>query len=172
MAISTRGLQTTERHRLAQLRLSRTLIRQAIALWRGSFVPDRARDSFLNLIPAYVGLVRQHRQASAQLAAQYYQDFRRAELKALRDEDDTDRITIIDRSEIDPDHVARSLSFSGPTSYIRARRAGHSHVKAELIAMNNAAADFMRLALHGGRETILETLLADPRAERCARATY
>lgn len=179
MAISDRGRRLTARHRLAQLRLSRELIKQVLLIWRSSVSsdPSRVRESFINTLPAFVALTRRYRQDSVRLAVEYYQDFGSAELDALDDDDDWDddddvrRAVLTDKSEIDNDHVARSINATGPGAYARSRRAGHPPSKADTIAMNSVAADMMRITQNGGREAIAALVEADPKAVGWARIT-
>jgi hypothetical protein len=163
MAATAAASRLTEAHRLAQIRLGVTTVQQMLAAWPLLDVDDLDGTS-----PRWVAINRaligaQHRQ-SVTLAADYLRTFRALELGSI------ERITPV-LGTLDPVAVTTSLIVTGPVRVKNAAAKGLDLAAAMERAAASSAAAGMRHALAGGRDTIDETVKADPKAIGWARVT-
>lgn len=164
MAATSAGRQLTEAHRLAQARLGAATAAQVASLW--PLLDLGALDAtFDRWLAAVVPVVRGARQASAQLAATYYQTFRGIEAGL------TDPFTATVAGDLDLDRLTAGLLVTGPGSIKAAMTRGDRLVEAARTARAASSAVGQYHTLTGGRDTIAGTVAADRRALGWARTT-
>lgn len=152
----------TEAHRLAQLALGQQTVTQMLSLWPlldpkdlvGSFEPW-ASVSYSVVNTSYI--------QSTELATAYYLTAREA-------------AGIVDGFSVVPgtlsrEQVYRSLFVTGPGRVLSGFSRGESWYDITDRAASSSAGAAMRLALNGGRETLLNSVIRDPRATGWSRVT-
>lgn len=155
----------TEAHRLAQSRLGALTVRQMLAAW-ALLEADDLDGTVERWLRVAIPIVRLQRSDSAALAGSYTRLFRRLELGA--GVDDTPPVLA---DEIAADQVAASLTSTGPITVKANIGRGREVDRAMEIGQAAAAAAAMRLALNGGRETVLNTARSDTRSVGWMRVT-
>lgn len=156
MAASLATRRLTEAHRLAQTRLGVATVAQLRRAWR-ILNPDDVDGTFDLWLAAAAPIVASQHEGSATLAARYLETFKRMSLG--------DAATIRPAPvELDRSALATSLLVTGPLSIKRAMTHGVPVARALKTAEAASSAAGMRHALDGGRQTIMATLRADPRA--------
>lgn len=161
MARTETGAALTERHRLGQVKLRALALRQYMILWplwRGD------AKSFQTLIEATVPLVRVHHSLSSSLSAAYYERFRAAEGVS-----GTPSARLAD--PVDVGKLGGTLFVTGQRMTGQALAAGQSPETAMETALVRTSGTVTRLALAGGRDTILRSVEADKEAQGWARVT-
>ena len=154
----------TESHRLAQVRLGAQTVRLLVAAF-GLLDPSALDDTADRWLRIAVPIVQAQRRISTDLAVQYLTAFRASALgleagfsPVLADEGDVSKI-------------ATSLLVTGPVRIKSAMRRGTPLDRAVDIANASQAAAGMRHALDAGRETLVETMKADPAVGGWQRVT-
>lgn len=157
------GRQLTESHRLAQARIGAETVRQLLGAW--TVIDPRRLDA---TVTAWLGiavpLVEAQRSKSVGVAANYLRTFRALELGTLNG-----FAPVL--GQADPTTVATSLTVVGVASLKAATAKGKALDVAARTAQARTAAAGMRQALTGGRDTIVQTVAADPQARGWARVT-
>lgn len=164
MAATPEGAQLTEAHRLAQLRIGQqTSVRMLSA--RQLLDPADLDASFLDWLSVVTPIVETGNTASATLAANYLSVFRALELGIP-----AGRFTPAVVEGVDERQLRISMLVNGPISMKNALQRGVPLSTAAANAAANSAGAAMRLALNGGRDTVLATVAEDRRALGWARA--
>lgn len=158
---TTAGNQLTEQHRQQQIRLAAGTSRQLMQLWP---IWDGTRQTFDMFTAATVMLTQGRRRDSAGLAAGYYRAYRVAE--GLTGDAP---IRLADR--VEPERVITSLNVVARRSVQKSIQSGLPPQAARQIALGRTQGAVTRHVMNGGRETILQTLNADPAGQRWQRVT-
>lgn len=153
----------TATHRQAQLALRAGVLRDLQKLWPAMDWTDLDR-TFPLWATAIGALVTKNRHTSASLAAAYYRAFRFAA-------GITDTAPIILAQPVDPTKLAISLQVTALAGAKAAAARGVTREVAMANAFVRSSGAVTRLVLEGGRETIRETVAADPRARGWERVT-
>lgn len=155
---SRAGAHLTETHRLTQIRIGALTARQMTLLW-----PLLDLEHLDRTFPAWAAavqnLVTVQRRLSAATAAAYYTAFRRTQLPAIPEFVPP----VVD--SIDRRAVARSMLVTGPISIKQAMNRGVTIATADTVANARSAGAAMRQTLNAGRETILNAVNTDTRAQ-------
>lgn len=162
MAATAVGAQLTELQRTAQLRLAAQTVAQLRSAW-GLLDPADLDATFQQWLRVAVPVVQANRAASSRLAAAYLAAFRRAEIGTVAD------LKVVFAAPVDVKAVTTSLLVTGPWSVKTAMTRGVQLARAADVAQARTAAAGMRHALDGGRDTLLDTVAADPKALGWAR---
>lgn len=165
MATTFAGRRLTEAHRLAQLNLGADTANRLLATW-AILDPedlDAAVDQWLLVV---IPLIQARREDSARMAEIYLRAFRTAELGDL-----DDGFGPVIAGPADPALLATSLTVTGPIRLKGSMARGEGLDRALDLAKAATAAAALRHVLNGGRETVLATVSADPRAQGWARVT-
>lgn len=162
MAATLQASRLTEAHRLAQARLGAVTVARMRTIWR-LLNPDALDATFPDWLAAAYPIVQAQRSTSARLAANYLTAFKTLELGTAA------RIAPVLSETADRQSVATSLLVTGPISVKRAMERGVQLARALPVAEAASSAAAMRHALDGGRQTILQTLRADPDARGWVR---
>lgn len=164
MASTRRAAQLTEAHRLAQARLGVKTSAQLVDAW--SLIDPVDLDGTVERwMRTATQLVGAQRAESARLAAGYLDAFRRLELKKAK------ALDLVVAERLDAQQALTSLTVTGPVRVKAATARGVALDVASDLGMVGSAQAGMRLALDGGRSTIVDTLRGDPQAHGWARAT-
>lgn len=164
MAGTAQAARLTEAHRLAQQQLGIQTVRQMAASWR--LVDPANLDATVEAwLRAAVPMIRSQKAASARLAALYLRTYRTLELGAARP------IVPALADSLDARQALTSLHVTGPVKVKQAMARGVPLAQAAALGRDGAARAAMRLALDGGRSTIVDTVRADSQAHGWARAT-
>ncbi|GAA4527477.1 VG15 protein [Amycolatopsis samaneae] len=166
MATTPAGRAATTRHRLAQGRLASRAVAEVLDLWR-SLDPLRLTDQAW-MRPILATLAR-HREDSAELAADYYRTFRRAEVPAAPAF--TPRSAAAGTSAPWRDRAVTSLRVTGTRAVTRLLLGGLAPEVALDRAGPGVAAASSRHALAAGRAVVDTALRADPAARGWLRVT-
>lgn len=163
MAVSAAGTTLTARHRLAQLTLRQATLADLMRLWR-IFDPADLNGSWQALEPALTALIQARRPVSANIAANYLTDFRRAERVA-----GSARPSLA--STIGRDDLIPNLRTVGPVNALRMVQLGRPLDDIARVTFVNVEGEVTRQVLGGGRQTILDTVHRDPQARGYIRVT-
>lgn len=159
---SQEARRLTEAHRLAQARLGADTVRLLVAAFH-LLNPDRLDATFERWLATVAPLVQAQRLRSSRLAATYLNAFRTYELGS------TFPPVVADAA--DEEGLRTSMFVTGPVA-LRARLGRGMELRTALdLTVAGAAGAAMRWALNGGRETILNTINADPKAVGYERVT-
>ncbi|MEH3052503.1 MAG: hypothetical protein PGN13_16130 [Patulibacter minatonensis] len=145
----------TVQHRAAQLAVRAAAARdlaRVFPLWRG----DEA--SFRSFIEVAVPIVTLRHQTSGALAGAYYQQLRREERPGGK------RLEV-PQADLNVDALKVSLYTTGRNMTDRAIAAGLSPQAAIQAALVRVTGTVTRYTLSGGRDTLVEAVRDDPRAE-------
>lgn len=165
MASTAAAGRLTEAHRLAQARLGAQTAAQVLASWRLVDVADL--DATVQMwLRVAVPVIGAQRTASARLAATYLDAFRRLEL-GPRARAFVPRLA----EDLDVAQASTSLTVTGPVRVKTATGQGTPIATAARVAQVSAARAAMRLALEGGRRTLVDSVAADSQALGWARTT-
>lgn len=161
MARTTAGRALTEQHRRRQLALRALTLRQLLAMWPAFDLDDIDR-SWSALEPGLVALAQARHRDAAGITVDYLARFH-----------DAERVpgSPVTRLAPVPDAavLARSLRFTGPITAKQLISAGRRDVVAQTLT--HLSGNVTRLTLAGGRDTLLESVKADPRALGYARVS-
>ncbi len=155
----------SEAHRLAQVRLGAVTAAAVVEVWP-LLDPRNLDATFRRWLTAVTPIVTANRIVSTRLAANYLTAHRTNLLGA-----GAEPFTPVAAGRVDPDRLRTSLVVTGPVSIRSAMTRGVTVERAADIAAANTARAAMRHALDGGRESILATIKADPRASGFERTT-
>jgi len=161
VAATVQGRRLTEAHRLAQARLGARTVARMRTLWP-LLDPTNLDGSFDRWLSAAVPIVRAQRTSSARLAANYTTTLKTLETGVPA--------PIVLAESLPTAQVTTSLLVTGPYRLRSALARGVPLVRALSTAEATSASAAMRLALNGGRETIVEMVRADRDAVGWARA--
>lgn len=154
MARTDAGGLLTVQHRNAQLQLRAAALRDYTTIW-----PLWNGDSrtFRQLVDATLPLVRAHHRLSATLAAAYYEALRFAERAGGAA---APRVAETPSTDV----IAGTLYLTGLDMTRRALLAGQSPQAARQTALVRTSGTVARLALAGGRDTLVASARDDTRA--------
>ncbi|MGE0133753.1 MAG: hypothetical protein AB7L91_06330 [Dehalococcoidia bacterium] len=163
MAATPAGRQLTEQHRRGQIAVRASVLRRLVALWP-LFDPARIDESWRPLATAVMAVVGQGRSDSAALAAAYYQAYRTAEGVP-------GPMPAVSTAPAAGWEAAAQVAIevTGPVRAKQLTALRRADVAAQtLVSLSGAAS---RIALNGGRATVLTAVERDPRAIGWARVT-
>jgi len=152
MASTQRGRQLTEAHRVAQTRVGLQTVQQLVPLWR-LLDPSAVDDTLAGWLRAVVPVVRRQNEVSAGLAANYYRLFRAAEVGSPF----AASVTLT----ADAERVVASMSATGPARLKAATGRGVLLDEAADLAFSASSSAAQRLALDGGRSTLIRAVDQD-----------
>lgn len=161
MAITEFGRQLTELHRRGQLRIRAETLAEFLAVWP-AFNLDDIDGSWPAVAAAITAIVEQQRQESAETAADYYNNFRRVE--GLPDRFEAEPVADLDRQAL-----LGTLYLLGPIGAKKQIARRRPNVAAETTT--RVAGSVTRHVLNGGRDTLMQAVERDPRAEGWQRVT-
>lgn len=150
----------TEEHRQAQLKVRSSALRDFLLLWP----LWRDESSFADLVAATMPLVRSYNRISASVAAAYFQALRAAE-----EVPGQSPARLADG--INAAQVTTSLYVTAKVAQRDAASGGQSPEGAGQSAFVRTSGAVVRHVLSGGRDTILQSVAADPKALGWARVT-
>lgn len=153
----------TELHRRQQLALRAATLRQVTALWP-ALDWNRLDDTYPALLASIGPLVYRQRELSALLAANYLEVFR-------RDAGVGEPLTIVEPPPLEVARLAKSLAVTSVASAKAAATRGILGERAMSTALVRTLGSVGRMVLDAGRETIVETVRADPVARGWQRVT-
>lgn len=153
----------TVTHRRAQLALRASVLRSLQRLWPAMDWSDLDR-TFPMWATAAGALIAQNRATSANLAAAYYRAFRFAE-------GITEPPTIVVAEPVPADKMFVSLRVTALAGVKAAAALGVQRDVAMANAFVRSSGAVTRFVLEGGRDTIRQTVAADPRAAGWQRVT-
>lgn len=165
MAVTVGGRRLTEAHRVAQAKVGALTVLQMHTIFPLLDVRD-LDATFPRWLKAAAAVVGAQRVTSARLAANYVTTFRALELGP-----DVAPVVPSLSETVVTQRLATSLLVTGPVSLKANVGRAMPLERATSIADANSARAAMRHVLDGGRDTILETVKADPRATRWQRVT-
>lgn len=160
----TPALLLTRAHRMAQARVGAATVQALLAAFK-VLNPEALDATVADWLRVATPIVQKQRATSSLIAANYVTTLRNIELPAAKP------IVAVLADTVDADTVARSLVVTGPGGIKRAMTAGRTLEKATEVAMAATARSGMRLALNGGRTTVIRTVEADDRAIGYVRVT-
>lgn len=163
MAATLQASRLTEAHRLAQARLSAQAVARSLAAW-AVLDPDDMDGTTGRWLSVMLPLLAGQRRASATLAANYLSRFRAMELGA-----GAAAFAPLLADELDRAATTTGLVVTGPVTVRRALARKVDISKALDLGKAMSARAGARHVLNGGRETILDTVKADPKALGWAR---
>lgn len=165
MARTDAGAQLTEAQRQAQLQVRAGALKDYLALWALWAAGSEEEDGSIEALAlAAVALVWTYHRFSRSLAASYFTSFRAAETVP-------GRATPVVAPDVPREAVVGTLSLIGPNAYRDARRAGRTPQQAREVALVRTSGTVTRMVLAGGRDTIVESVKADPAALGWLRVT-
>lgn len=163
MATTDLGNRLTAAQRAAQIQLRTATVRDLLRIWQ-IFDPADIGGSWAKLEPVLVALIQSRFPMSAQIAARYLPEYRRAE-----------QITgsIIPTIPDTPltDAIVPNLRYVGPKNALKLHELGRQPSQVARITLSNIEGELARQILNGGRATIVETTHRDPQARGIARIT-
>lgn len=151
MAATVQGTALTRTHRQAQLAIRAALIKDLTLLWR---LFDGSQESYERFTELATVLINTRYADSAGLAGRYYREFLVAEGVATR-------VTPSIAAPLPVEQVQSSLWATGFAGTRRARRLGFSMQAALENGLVLASGAASRLALEGGRQTVIQTTQTD-----------
>lgn len=162
MARTAEGATLTEQHRQRQLALRAAVIRDMTTLWPLWQLDNP--ESFDRFVAATVTLIRARHRDSAGLAANYFRAFRTVE--------GIGGDLPIRIAESPPvEQLTASLRSSGLAGTFKALQTGRSPQAARQIGFVKTSGAASRHVMNGGRNTILQSAGADPKAQGWIRKT-
>lgn len=163
MARTVEGAALTRRHYVAQLGVRAATSGDVARLW-GVVDPTNLSGTYDRFATAATTIVRARHATSAGVAARYQEDFRKAERVAGR--------PVV---RLGPALNARDalglIRGAGISGIINARKRGLSPQAAARNGLVKVLGQTTLLVLGGGRDTVLESAVADPQASRWQRVT-
>lgn len=161
MAATAQAAALTEQARVAQNQLKASTLRDFLLLWP-IWTGDSA--SFATLVQATTPLINSYHQISSSLSAAYYEAFRRADAIG-----GTPTVKLAE--PVAPAQITASLYSTGLAATRDALNGGQSPEQARKTALIRTSGAVSRHVLAGGRDTILNSVQADPQALGWARVT-
>lgn len=161
MAITVEGSKLTEQHREAQLGLRAATIRDLTRIWP---MFDGSDASFAEFAATAATLAQARHNDSAGLASAYYSRFRGAEGAA-------GEMTPRRPGRLASELIQVALLATGLVGTRKALGAGKTSEQARESGLVQAAGALSRLVLNGGRDTVDDSVKADPEALGWIRVT-
>lgn len=155
----------TDVHRAAQVRIGVDAVRLVVQTFP-LLDPGDIDGSFRRWLDVTAPIVQRQRARSAQLAAGYVTAYRAIELGL-----DVEPFTVPAFTPAPAEQLATSLLVTGPYALRRRLARGDAITKAIDMTMASSSGAGMRLALEGGRRTILDSVRSDDRAVGYERIT-
>jgi hypothetical protein len=162
--VSFAARRLTRAHRAAQAQIGVQTVGQMDTIWP-LLDPADLDGTFERWLQAVTPVVTRQRISSARLAGNYLTVFRSLELPAV-----TPIVPTLSEV-VSTEQLATSLLVTGPLAIKRAMLRSVPLAQAVETANVTSAASAMRLALDGGRDTVMQTIENDPRATRWQRVT-
>lgn len=156
------AVDLTEAHRLAQLRVGARSVAQLRTVWP-LLDPEDLDATFPLWVSAVQPIVEANRSQSAELAGAFYTALRQFTIGEAAQH-------VVRAGPVDPRALVTSMLVTGPIS-IRSNLARMTLTQAADVAEARTSGAAMRHVLNGGRETLMETVKADPRSGRWQRVT-
>ncbi len=163
MAATATGRRLTAAHRQAQIRVGALTVQRMRDAWR-ILDPSDLNGSFAAWLRTVEPIIQAQRAVSAQVAARYVAAFRVAEAGSPLPGG------AVLAAAAPSEQIATSMLVSGPVSLRKQLIRGVQFGRAVDVSQAQSAGEGMRIALNGGRETVLDTVRADPRSVGWARA--
>lgn len=164
MAVTAAAAALTRAHKLDQSRIRAAAIAELMQTWPMLSL-DNINATSQSWLAMMLALVQRWRGRSAQLAGQYYTELRARE---------TDQVVppmLMLAATPDPGQVVTSLLVTGPIGLKARIGRGVPPEKASKLSLIETQGAVARHVLNGGRQTLLDTAQADPRAVGYARVT-
>jgi hypothetical protein len=163
MARTAEGTILTRRHYVAQLGVRAATSRDVMQLW-GVVDPTNLTGTFDRFAQAATTITRARHGTSSGVASRYQEDFRRAEKVA-------GRAAVKLASPLSPRDVLTAIRGAGLSGIINSRKAGFSPQAAVRNGLVKVLGTTARLVLGGGRDTVIESVAADPQVAHWQRVT-
>lgn len=154
----------TEAHRLAQARLGARTVAQLLAVW-SLLDPTDLDATTRRWLRVAVPVVQRQASLSMGLAADYTRTLRAVELGTLAG------FPTVSAAAADPAAIAASLTVTGPVKVKQQIATGRLRAAAMELGASTSSASGMRHAMNGGRQQIIDTVTADPKAHGYSRVT-
>ena len=164
MAATKAGAALTEAHRLQQLALRASVVRDVAKLWP-LWQPSNPA-SYQAFETAMALLVQSRSQHSWALAARYYEMFAGLEAPTA-----TTQSLIQAAASVEAKQIAAAVSATSRAAVYSALAAGQPYTQAMANGLVQVSGAASRLVLNTGRDTIVEAVKRDPRALGWARVT-
>lgn len=161
MALTDFGRQLTELHRQGQLRIRAETLSEFLQIWP-LFDLDDIDGTWPAVAAAIAGVVERQRRESAEQAARYYRQFRQVE--GLPDRYDPDPVVALDRQAL-----LGTLFLLGPIGAKKQIARRRPNVAADTTT--RVAGSVTRQVLNGGRDTLMQAVDREPRAQGWQRVT-
>lgn len=163
MARTPAGVALSSAHRQQQITVRASLLRELLALWEALVDPADfgTFERFAELAARLIGL---RREESTGLAAAYFAAFRRVEGAA-------GIAAAVPAAAVPAEQVAAVVRGAALVGATDARRAGRSHPVAARQAFVRASGSATRVVVDGARDTVVESVRADPDALGWQRIT-
>ncbi|MBX6382514.1 MAG: hypothetical protein IRZ07_06000 [Microbispora sp.] len=155
-------------YQLDQRRVSRGLLAELLRLWRAVVRLDDLA-SFIRFAELAAVLVGRRRDESAAIATRFYELFRQSQVPAAAVA--VGPFVPVAAAPLAEDAVTGELRGAVLAGFVGGRRAGFAPGKAADNALVRAAGTATRLALNGGRDTILQAVRDDSEALGWLRVT-
>ena len=152
-----------EAHRLAQARIGAQTVKEVLAVSK-LLDPTDLPGSFRTWLTVLVPLISRQRSVSARTAANYLTTHRALVLGIGTQ-------TPVLAEQLPVEAFTTSMVVCGPATIRRLTGSGSTIENAVRVAQVRTSRAAMRHALNGGRETITQTVAADPRASGWERVT-
>ena len=166
MARTRQGELLTQLHRQQQMALRAAIVREVVRLYPMWQPSDPA--SFGAFQDVMVLLTQSGAQRSAALSAAYYRLFRAVEVPS----DAVSAGRVITPAAPPPvEQVRKSVAVTSLGSVRRALGAGQSYEQAMRNGLIEVSGSVSRLSLNAGRDTIMQEVQRDPKAQGWARVT-
>lgn len=169
--------ELTRTYQAGQRRISRGLLAELLRLWRATVRLDDF-SSFVRFAELAADLVGRRRAESAQVAAHFYELFRASQVVPVQaaallgaPAGAAPGFAPVEAEPLPESAVAGAMRGAVLAGFVGARRAGRTEQQALDNAFVKASGTATRLALNGGRGTILASVQADAEALGWVRVT-
>jgi hypothetical protein len=163
MARTAEGAVLTRRHYVAQLGVRAATSRDVMRLW-GTVDPTNLTGTYDRFAQAATVLTRARHGTSAGVAAGYQEEFRKAEKVA-------GRAAVKLGPALTHADALNAIRGAGLSGIINDRRRGFSPQAAARNGLVKVLGTTTRLVLGGGRDTIMDSVAADPQVTHWQRVT-
>lgn len=163
MARTLEGRRLTEAHRLAQVALSKSTVKDFLLVWK-LLDPEALNASFPGYARAARYVIDANRSKSTALAQAYLDTFRKAEGA-------TKPLTAARATALAESQALTSLTVTGPVKVYQGLRLGRPIEVAMRDALVSSTGAVVRHTLDAGRETVIATTQRDEEAYGFARVT-
>jgi len=164
MASSVVAARITEAHRVQQARVGAQMVLQMQQIWP-LLDPTNLDGSFDRWFGTARPLIAANQAESSRIAANYLRVFKQVEMAG----GSAAPISLAER--LAAEQAATSLLVTGPVRIKNAMSVGVPLAQAAETAMATSSASAMRLALDGGRTTLMRSIAKDKQAVRWSRVT-